>query len=365
MTEVILLSNLYEYFNCSSKEELYQKVKDDDASVRSLVDFIDYSKGSIENKYKVITSPQDFMDFVSQNKMPEKDEVISVFCSTKNEPLHVSRFNMNNASNFKNTLRESLDAGAVSMFYLSNKANARDVDLEIKNYFKTFDIQVVDGFHYNETNKTITSNKESLPYLIKDKLEMNNVAESDFENIYKEKDNVISYLNFDDFTSYFASQEITGLDVAKDNMKVKKSLKAGYQYDWQESFGVIACDEDGRVIAVNELFKGSPNASIVDKKVFAKEILSRNDIANVAVFHNHPSGNPEPSVEDMKVTKGLKTLSEKVDIQLLDHFVIGKKNVYSFAKEMPEYVSDNQDYKQAIRAQAKKKHKQREFDLEL
>src|SRR5699024_1735844 len=161
------------------------------------------------------------------------------------------------------------------------------------------------------------------------------------------------------------SQEITGLDVAKDNMKVKKSLKAGYQYDWQESFGVIACDEDGRVIAVNELFKGSQNASIVDTKVFAKEILSRNDIANVAVFHNHPSGNPEPHVEDMKVTKDLKTLSEKVDIQLLDHIVIGKKNVYSIAKEMPEYVSDNQDYKQDNRGQAKKKHKQREFDLEL
>jgi len=52
--EVILFSNLYEYFNCSSKEELYQKVRDDDASVRSLVDFIDYSKGSIENKHKGI-----------------------------------------------------------------------------------------------------------------------------------------------------------------------------------------------------------------------------------------------------------------------------------------------------------------------
>src|SRR5699024_4427651 len=155
-------------------------------------------------------------------------------------------FNMNNASNFKNTLRESLDAGAVSMFYLSNKANGRDVDLELKNYFKTCDMQVVDGFHYNETNKTITSNKESHPYLIKHELEMNTVAQRDFENMYHEKDNVSSYGNFDDFTSYFASQEITGLDVAKDNMKVKKSLKAGYQYDWQESFGVIACDEDGR-----------------------------------------------------------------------------------------------------------------------
>jgi len=70
-------------------------------------------------------------------------------------------------------------------------------------------------------------------------------------------------------------------------------------------------------------------------------------------------------MEDMKVTKGLKTLSEKVDIQLLDHFVIGKNNVYSFAKEMPDYVSDNQDYQKTIRVQAKKKHKQHEFDFEL
>jgi len=359
------LSNLYEHFNCSSKEELYKKVKDDDASVRSLVDFIDYSKGSIENNHKGIASPQDFIDFVSHNKMPGKDEVVSVFCSTKNEPLYVSRFDMNNASNFKNTLRESLNAGSVSMFYLSNRANTRDVDMEIRNYFKTFDIQVIDGFHYNDMEKTITSNKESIAYPMDNYISMNNVAEKDMDNMYHEKDIVRSYEAFDEFASYFASQEVTGLDVVKDNITVKKSLKAGYQYDWQESFGIIACDEDGRVIAVNELFKGSPNASIVDKKVFAKEILSRDDIAKVAVFHNHPSGNPEPSIEDLRVTKGLKTLSEKVDIQLLDHFVIGKKNVYSFAKEIPEYVSDNQEYKQSIQTQAKKKNKQREFDFEL
>src|SRR5699024_8214302 len=150
-------------------------------------------KGSIENKHKGITSPQDFIDFVSQNKMPEKDEVVSVFCSTKNEPLHVSRFNMDDASNLKNTLRESLNAGGVSMFYLSNKGNGRDGDMEVKDYFKTVDIQVVDGFHYDEMDRTITSNKESLPYLIKDKLEINNVAENALGNMYYDRDEVSSY----------------------------------------------------------------------------------------------------------------------------------------------------------------------------
>src|SRR5699024_10211052 len=118
-----------------------------------------------------------------------------------------------------------------------------------------------------------------------------------------------------------------------------------------------------RVIAVNELFKGSPNASIVDKKVFAKEILSRDNISKVAVLHNHPSGNPEPNIQDMKATNGLKTLTEKVDIQPVEHLLIRKKNEYMNEKERPEYVSENQDNKQAIRGQAKKKHKQREFDL--
>src|SRR5699024_2988048 len=162
-------------------------------------------------------------------------------------------FNMNNASNFKNTLRESLDAGAVSMFYLSNKAYGRDVDLEIKNYFKTLDIEVIDGFNYDEMGKTIAPTKESISYPIENYLSINNSGENDLESMYYDRDEVSSYEAFDEFASSFASQEVTGLDVVKDNMKVKKSLKAGYQYDWQESFGVIACDEDDRVIAVNEL----------------------------------------------------------------------------------------------------------------
>src|SRR5699024_11897268 len=122
------------------------------------------------------------------------------------------------------------------------------------------------------------------------------------------RDRLISLEGFEAFTSYFANQEIIDLDVVKDNMQLRKSLKTGYQYDWQESFGVIACDEDGRVTSVNELFKGSPNSSIGDKKVFAKEKLSRDDIAKVAVFHNHPAGHRERSIEDMKVTKGVKRL---------------------------------------------------------
>ena len=324
---VMWMSNLYEHFSCTSKEELYQKVTKDDDSVRSLVDFIDFSKGQMNSKEKGISSPQDFIEFVTKNKMPAKDELVSVFCSTKNEPLHLSRYDIHDHDSLKRVLKEGLNAGGVSMFYLSNSSFSTGNKAEMTNYFKTFGIDVIDGFNYNEFSDTITSNQEMIPYS-RDKYapSVDNVAESEghTRTAYNLQNSLNAYQGFDEFTSFFANQEIVGCHMLEDNAKVKKSLKVGYQYDWQESFGIIACDSDGKVVSVNELFKGSPNASIVDKKVFTKELLSREDVSKVAVFHNHPSGIPEPSTEDKNVTKDLKRISEKLDVQLLDHFVVGK-----------------------------------------
>lgn len=290
---VMRMNNLYEHFGCTSKEELYQKVTIDDDSVRSLVDFIDFSKGQMSSKEKGIVSPQDFIEYVTKNKMPSKDEMISVFCSTKNEPLHLGRYSIHDQVGLKKVLKESLNAGGVSMFYLSNSSITTSNEAEITNYFKTFGIDVIDGFSYNEFSDTITSKQEMIPYNL-DIYEssVDNVAEGDSKITYDLKNGINAYQGFDDFTSYFANQEIVGCHMLKDNAKVKKSLKVGYQYDWQESFGVIACDSDGKVVSLNELFKGSPNASIVDKKVFTKELLSGEDVSKIAVFHNHPSGVP-------------------------------------------------------------------------
>lgn len=361
---VIRLNNLYEHFGCLSKEELYQKVAMDDVSVRSLVDFIDFSKGEMNSGEKGISSPQDFIEFAMKNRMPSKDEMVSVFCSTKNEPLYLSRYNIDNQVRLKKVLKEGLNAGGVSMFNLSNSSVPNGKETEMNNYFKTFGIEVLDGFCFNEFNNTITSNKERLPYNL-EKYAPYNVAEG--ESItYSLQDDINTYQGFDEFASYFAHQEIVGSHVMNDNAKLKRSLKIGYQYDWQESFGVIACDSDGKVVSVNELFKGSPNASIVDIKVFTKELLSKEDVSKVAVFHNHPSGRPEPSLEDMNVTRGLKEVSEKLDIQLLDHFIVGKRNVFSIAKEHPEYVSENEDYKEIIQKQSEmKNNKQGAFEMEL
>ena len=47
------------------------------------------------------------------------------------------------------------------------------------------------------------------------------------------------------------------------------------------------------------------------------------------MVHNHPSGDPKPSVEDLSVTKSLKQLTDLMPIRLLDHIIIGRKNYFS------------------------------------
>lgn len=62
----------------------------------------------------------------------------------------------------------------------------------------------------------------------------------------------------------------------------------------------------------------------------------------------------------------MKEISEKLNVQLLDHFIVGKKSVYSFAEDSPEYVSANDDYRKSIQKQSKiKKDKQGAFEMEL
>src|SRR5699024_1508728 len=205
------MNNLYEHFGCTSKEELYQKVTKDDDSVRSLVDFIDFSKGQMNSKEAGISYPQDFIEFVTKNKMPAKDEMVSVFCSTKNEPLHFSRYNLHDQDDLKSVLKEGLHAGGVSMFHLSNSSLSTGRHAKMSTNFKTFGIDVIDGFSYNEFSDTITSNQEMIPYS-RDKYapSVDNVAEGRGYTMttYNLQNGINTYLGFDEFTSFFANQEI-------------------------------------------------------------------------------------------------------------------------------------------------------------
>ena len=98
----------------------------------------------------------------------------------------------------------------------------------------------------------------------------------------------------------------------------------------QEVFSVIFLDTKHRVLAIEELFHGTINTASVFPREVVRRALDLGAAAVVAV-HNHPSGNPEPSAEDRRVTEDLKKACALMEISLLDHIVVGNENHFSFA----------------------------------
>ncbi|MEN9112864.1 RadC family protein [Xanthomonas euvesicatoria] len=97
-----------------------------------------------------------------------------------------------------------------------------------------------------------------------------------------------------------------------------------------EIFGVVFLDTKHHILATEHLFSGTVDGCEVHSRVVAKRALELNAVALV-LFHNHPSGNPEPSEADRKVTQRLQEALGLLDIRVLDHLVIGGRQHVSLA----------------------------------
>lgn len=96
-----------------------------------------------------------------------------------------------------------------------------------------------------------------------------------------------------------------------------------------ERFGVMLLDSKNRLIRTAILSVGSLDSSIAHpREIFREAAIT--SAAGIVVFHNHPSGDPEPSVDDLVLTHRLKTAGEVMGIQLLDHLVLGEGRWFSF-----------------------------------
>ena len=96
-----------------------------------------------------------------------------------------------------------------------------------------------------------------------------------------------------------------------------------------EHFGVVMLDARHRVVKTTVISVGSLNATIVEPRdVFRHAVVG--GAHAVAVFHNHPSGDPKPSRDDIEMTKEIAKAAEALGIAIHDHLVIGRKGHASF-----------------------------------
>lgn len=98
-----------------------------------------------------------------------------------------------------------------------------------------------------------------------------------------------------------------------------------------EVFWVIFLDAQNRVIASEELFRGTLTQTSVYPREVVKRALHYNAGA-VLLAHNHPSGNPDPSHADETLTQALKQALALVDVRVLDHFIVAGPQIMSFAE---------------------------------
>ena len=107
----------------------------------------------------------------------------------------------------------------------------------------------------------------------------------------------------------------------------------------REVFSVILLDVKNRVIGINVVSIGSLSASVVHpREVFKAAILA--NAANIILTHNHPSGDPAPSKEDINITARLVQAGRLMDIPVLDHIIIGDGTGRSMSFKASDLIKD-------------------------
>jgi DNA repair protein RadC len=109
-------------------------------------------------------------------------------------------------------------------------------------------------------------------------------------------------------------------------------IHSGMRDLMQEAFWIILLDRRSRMISIEEIHLGGMSAMVVDPKIVFQKALERK-ACSIILAHNHPSGSPSPSNEDIRLTEKLRTAGTFIDIKVLDHIIIGDGSFYSFADE--------------------------------
>jgi len=106
------------------------------------------------------------------------------------------------------------------------------------------------------------------------------------------------------------------------------SLLSDLRYERQEHFVVLMLDAKNQLLRRVDVHKGTLNSSLVGAREVFREAI-REGASSIIVAHNHPSGDPTPSSEDIEVTHTLVKVGEILDIPVRDHVIIGDRRFLS------------------------------------
>jgi len=125
--------------------------------------------------------------------------------------------------------------------------------------------------------------------------------------------------------------ELKDFDI-KDPQSVVKAIRAGIKDKAKEHFKLILLNTRNKIISISTVSIGTLNASLVHPREVFKDAISHNAYS-VVLAHNHPSGDSEPSEDDLMITKRLVDAGKILDIKVTDHIIITKNGYFSFKEK--------------------------------
>ena len=338
--------NLYEYFNCSSKEELYKLVKNRDPSVKELLNYFKYAikeKDISEKKIKLLNNNQT-MEYFKKNNFPEKNYISILVLDSglkllKDVQVHkdtpfpevFKEFYSPKAMNYitlssdeheyeKGNIRYKLDSlgyTCFTNFYTYNSQNPKNIVLENSRN------GIIDG------NEEINRNSSSL----------NPRKEKNINYEQENAHDLVKMQGFDEFTKYITEKELVGLNVIKDEKKIKQLLKIGNQELSYENFKILKYDKGYNISEVVTIGQGGVNYAKVDPKHIYPHLLDEK-LKGIILCHNHPSGAVSPSRADDDITESIRKKAILFDKEVLDHLIVGKEGVYKYSENDLMFMED-------------------------
>lgn len=317
--------NLYQYFGCKNKEELYHLVEIKDPSVRELRDFMGYAQGQILSQ-EGLKNKKDMVKYLGSVELPQKNEFSIFFLNAGNQILSYNTFPYE--TELPEVIEKSYHPTAVQFCIVSGSENLNRCenlcrDLEGLRY------RILDRM-YMRKNKIYSVDLEPGEVIRAVSEEKENTFP--FSETFTDISNIPNMEKYQEFIEFYRDQQLPGKNVIVNHREIEKLLKLSNQHLSQEYFSIIAYDKDHKITNYETLFKGKIDSSPVDLRIVIPYLLEEN-IRGIQILHNHPSGNPKPSREDIELTRNIELLCKKFNKELLDHTIIGKEDTFSFQRE--------------------------------
>lgn len=352
--------NLYEVFDCSNKYELIEKLKNNDESVRDLQSFIKYSTLCSRGDRIKFDGVKALAKYVPALYQKGKD-VNVFFLDNLNSLLQAGSYDY---SELKDLYKDGITSGALGFIFCFNEFYKQSEIKDMILNLKTIGLEPIDSFYYDEAKDLGGSIRASGMEV--DNFDVENVGLSSIGSkisvseepylyyIPLETEDFSKYNDYSEFIKTYTAEEIKGLNVIKDLDKIRELLISRTKFDGIESLGVISVDGKYNIISDDLVSIGTVNQTLGMPNDILRNMMKNKNVKKGILYHNHPSGNSTPSGNDLGLTERVGKAFDILDLELIDHFVIGDEltSIYDYKYDLD---NSNHRYREAFQNLKNKK----------